>query len=49
MVEFRYDDGCFDYGPLDNPNKGFVGRLFIRFTNSAGGTKEIYYFQMEVN
>ncbi|HPG09200.1 MAG TPA: Gfo/Idh/MocA family oxidoreductase [Saprospiraceae bacterium] len=33
----------FDYGPLDNPNKGFQVVYSSRFTNSAGGTKEIYY------
>lgn len=33
----------FDYGPLDNPNKGFQVVYSSRFSNSAGGTKEIYY------
>ncbi len=33
----------FDYGPLDNPDKGFQVTYSSRFTNSAGGTKEIYY------
>jgi predicted dehydrogenase len=33
----------FDYGPLDNPKKGFQVIYSSRFTNSAGGTKEIYY------
>jgi len=33
----------FDYGPLDNPEKGFQVVYSSRFTNSAGGTKEIYY------
>ena len=32
-----------DYGPQDNPNKGFQVIYSSRFTNSAGGTKEIYY------
>jgi predicted dehydrogenase len=33
----------FDYGPLDDPTKGFQVQYASRFTNSAGGTKEIYY------
>ena len=33
----------FDYGPKDNKNKGFQVIYSSRFTNSAGGTKEIYY------
>ncbi|HYD85645.1 MAG TPA: Gfo/Idh/MocA family oxidoreductase [Opitutus sp.] len=33
----------FDYGPLDDPTKGFQVTYGSRFTNSAGGTKEIYY------
>src|SRR5690606_32055839 len=33
----------FDYGPLDNKEKGFQVVYSSRFTNSAGGTKEIYY------
>lgn len=33
----------FDYGPLDNKNKGFQVVYSSRFTNSAGGTKELYY------
>ena len=33
----------FDYGPLDDPSKGFQVTYGSRFTNSAGGTKEIYY------
>jgi predicted dehydrogenase len=33
----------FDYGPLDDPKKGFQVIYSSRFTNSAGGTKEIYY------
>ena len=32
-----------DYGPADNPEKGFQVIYSSRFTNSAGGTKEIYY------
>ena len=33
----------FDYGPLDDPSKGFQVVYTSRFTNSAGGTKERYY------
>jgi predicted dehydrogenase len=33
----------FDYGPLGDPSKGFQVVYSSRFTNSAGGTKEIYY------
>jgi len=33
----------FDYGPLDDPSSGFQVTYSSRFTNSAGGTKEIYY------
>jgi hypothetical protein len=33
----------FDYGPLDNPKKGFQVVYTSRFSNSAGGTKEFYY------
>jgi predicted dehydrogenase len=33
----------FDYGPSDDLNKGFQVVYSSRFTNSAGGTKEIYY------
>ena len=33
----------FDYGPLDDLTKGFQVVYSSRFTNSAGGTKEIYY------
>jgi len=33
----------FDYGPLDDKSKGFQVVYSSRFTNSAGGTKEIYY------
>jgi predicted dehydrogenase len=33
----------FDYGPLDDPAKGFQVQYTSRFSNSAGGTKELYY------
>jgi predicted dehydrogenase len=33
----------FDYGPLDDPKQGFQVTYSSRFSNSAGGTKEIYY------
>ncbi|MBK1816947.1 Gfo/Idh/MocA family oxidoreductase [Luteolibacter yonseiensis] len=33
----------FDYGPLDDPSTGFQVTFSSRFSNSAGGTKEIYY------
>jgi predicted dehydrogenase len=33
----------FDYGPLDDPSKGFEVIYSSRQTNSAGGTKEVYY------
>ncbi|MGB5553413.1 MAG: Gfo/Idh/MocA family oxidoreductase [Flavobacteriaceae bacterium] len=33
----------FDYGPADDPTSGFQVTYSSRFTNSAGGTKEIYY------
>ncbi|MGF1584772.1 MAG: Gfo/Idh/MocA family protein [Bacteroidales bacterium] len=33
----------FDYGPKDDPSKGFQVVYSSRFTNSAGGTKELYY------
>src|SRR6266699_1579838 len=33
----------FDYGPLDDPSKGFQVVYASRMTNSAGGTKELYY------
>src|SRR5665213_117016 len=33
----------FDYGPLDDLTKGFQVQYSSRFTNSAGGVKEIYY------
>src|SRR5246127_5085459 len=33
----------FDYGPIDDLTKGFQVVFTSRFTNSAGGVKEIYY------
>lgn len=33
----------FDYGPAEDLDKGFQVLYSSRFTNSAGGTKEIYY------
>ncbi len=33
----------FDYGPLDDMTKGFQVQYTSRFTNSAGGVKELYY------
>ncbi len=33
----------FDYGPLEDPTKGFQVVYTSRFSNSAGGVKEIYY------
>ena len=33
----------FDYGPLDDMSKGFQVQYTSRFTNSAGGVKELYY------
>lgn len=33
----------FDYGPFDDKTKGFQVTYSSRFTNSAGGIKEIYY------
>lgn len=33
----------FDYGPLNDKSKGFQVIYSSRFTNSAGGTKEIYF------
>ncbi len=33
----------FDYGPIDDPTKGFQVLYTSRFTNSAGGVKELYY------
>ena len=33
----------FDYGPLDDLTKGIQVQYSSRFTNSAGGVKELYY------
>src|SRR5271168_1478824 len=33
----------FDYGPLDDLTSGFQVQYTSRFTNSAGGVKELYY------
>lgn len=33
----------FDYGPLDDLTQGFQVQYTSRFTNSAGGVKELYY------
>lgn len=33
----------FDYGPLNDRSSGFMVTYTSRFSNSAGGTKEIYY------
>jgi predicted dehydrogenase len=33
----------FDYGPLDDPSTGFQVTFGSRNSNSAGGTKEIYF------
>jgi predicted dehydrogenase len=33
----------FDYGPLDDPAKGFQVIYSSRMTNSAGGTKEVFH------
>src|SRR5258705_1174328 len=33
----------FEYGPLDDPTKGFQVVYASRMTNGAGGTKELYY------
>ena len=33
----------FDYGPLDDPSKGFQVSYSTRQTNAAGGVKELYY------
>jgi predicted dehydrogenase len=33
----------FDYGPLNDLSKGFQVQYSSRFTNSAGGVKELYY------
>src|SRR5260370_8843441 len=33
----------FDYGPEDDLTQGFQVQYSSRFTNSAGGVKELYY------
>ena len=33
----------FDYGALEDPTSGFQVQYTSRFTNSAGGVKELYY------
>ena len=33
----------FDYGPADDPSTGFQVQFTSRFSNGAGGTKELYY------
>src|SRR5213083_1855578 len=33
----------FDYGPLNDPSRGFQVVYSSRMTNAAGGTKELYY------
>jgi predicted dehydrogenase len=33
----------FDYGPLNDPSRGFQVVYSSRFSNSAGGVKELYY------
>ena len=33
----------FDYGPMNDLSKGFQVQFTSRFSNGAGGTKEIYY------
>lgn len=33
----------FDYGPLDDSTRGFMVNYTSRQTNSAGGTKELYF------
>ena len=35
--------GVFDYGPLDDTSKGFQVVYSSRFSNSAGGVKELYF------
>lgn len=49
---YTWDDGrtnpdtvsaVMDYGPADDMKKGFQVLYSSRFTNSAGGTKELYY------
>src|SRR2546429_3304176 len=33
---------AFDYGPLNDPSKGFQVTYMSRFSNSMGGEQEIY-------
>jgi len=33
----------FDYGPLNDPTTGFQVQFTSRFSNSSGGTKEVYF------
>lgn len=49
---YKWNDGrknwdtmtaVFDYGPLDDPTKGFQVIYSSRMTNSAGGIKELYF------
>jgi predicted dehydrogenase len=49
---YRWHDGrknwdtmtaVFDYGPLDDPTKGFQVVYSSRMANSAGGVKELYF------
>jgi predicted dehydrogenase len=49
---YRWKDGrrnwdtltaVFDYGPLDDPTRGFMVTYSSRQTNSAGGVKELYF------
>jgi len=49
---YKWNDGrknwdtmtaVFDYGPLDDPAKGFQVIYSSRMTNSAGGIKELYF------
>jgi predicted dehydrogenase len=35
--------GVYDYGPLDDPSKGFQVVYSSRMTNEAGGVKEYYF------
>lgn len=35
--------GVYDYGPLDDPSKGFQVTYSSRMTNAAGDVKEYYY------
>lgn len=49
---YMWDDGrrnfdtmtaVFDYGPINNPKKGFQAVYTSRMHNSAGGVKELYF------